>query len=94
MRLPFLLLTAFVASASMAQGPCDSVATRNAYQQQELLRQRLELDRMILDVEEGRAQVAKAHKEAEVLRHMMRGYIATIDSLHRENQRLQEAVKR
>lgn len=94
MRLLFFLLAAFAATASMAQGPCDSLAAASARQQLELTRHRLELDRMLLDVEEGRFQVAKARKEAEVLRGVMRGYISTIDSLQRENLRLQEAVKR
>jgi hypothetical protein len=94
MRLPFLLLTVFAAFAGLAQGPCDSLATISAHQQKELTRQRLELDRVILDVEEARFQVAKARKEAEVLRGIMLGHINTIDSLQRENMRLQEAVKR
>lgn len=94
MRLLLLLLTAFATTASMAQGPCDSLAATSARQQQELTRQRLELDRMLLDVEEGRYHVAKARKEAEVLRQVIKGYITTIDSLQRENLRLQEAVKR
>ena len=93
MRLPFLLLTAFAAFACLAQGPCDSLATISAHQQKELTRQRMELDRVILDVEVGRVQVAKARKEAEALRGIMLGYISTLDSLQRENMRLQEAVK-
>jgi hypothetical protein len=94
MRFPFLLLTAFAATVSMAQGPCDSLAAASARQQEELIRQRLQLDRMLMDMEEVRFQVAKARKEAEVLRQVMKGYIVTIDSLQRENRRLQEAVKR
>jgi hypothetical protein len=94
MRLPFLLLIVFASSGCLAQGPCDSLATISAHQQKELTRQRLELDRVILDVEEGRVQVAKARKEAEVLRGIMLGHISTIDSLQRENLRLREAVKR
>ena len=93
MRIPFLLLIFIASSGCLAQGPCDSLATISAHQQQELTRQRLELDRVIQDVEEGRAQVAKARKEAEALRGIMLGYISTIDSLQRGNMRLQEAVK-
>lgn len=92
MRLLWLLLIAFAAKASMAQGPCDSLAATSAHQQQELIRQRLELDRILLDVEEGRFHVAKARKEAEVLRQLMKGYIVTIDSLSRSNALLRQEL--
>ena len=92
MRLPFILLTVMVATASMAQGPCDALAAANARQQEELIRQRLELDRMLMDMEEVRFQVAKARKEAEVLQRVMKGYIVTIDPLSRSNAHLREEL--
>jgi predicted nucleic acid-binding Zn-ribbon protein len=69
----------------MAQSPCDSLAAKNEHIRQELIRQRLEMDHMIKQIDAGNYDLAKARKEAEVLRNIMKGYITTIDSLQQSN---------
>ena len=83
-----LLLTVFVSLGGvlcMAQSPCDSLATKNERIQQELIRQRLEMDYLIKQIDAGGYDLDKARKEAEVLRGIMKGYITTIDSLTKSN---------
>ena len=88
MRCLLPLLPAFIGYQCMAQSPCDSLAAKNASFHQELIRQRLELDGLIKRVDAGSYDLAKARKEAEVLRSIMKGYITTIDSLSKSNNDL------
>lgn len=81
MRALPTLLAVLSVYLSKAQHPCDSLAARNEQLRQDLIQQRKEMDALILRVEEGKATLAKASTEADVLRRIMLGYVDTIDSL-------------
>jgi DNA repair ATPase RecN len=77
----------------MAQSPCDSLAAKNEHIRQELIRQRLEMDYLIKQIDAGNYDLTKARKEAEVLRSIMKGYISTIDSLSKSNTEMSRELE-
>lgn len=66
----------------------DSLQTENDTIKQELELQKQKVQELIEKVKRGDYSLAKAKKEAETLRAIMKGYIAQIDSLNRANQEL------
>mgnify|MGYP000882874203 CR=1 FL=1 len=66
----------------------DSLQTENDTIKQELELQKQQVQELIEKVKRGNYSLAKAKKEAETLRSIMKGYIAQIDSLNRANQQL------
>ncbi|MBK7384157.1 MAG: hypothetical protein IPI81_12655 [Flavobacteriales bacterium] len=66
----------------------DSLQTENDTIRQELEFRRQEIQDLMAKVKSGSYSLAKARKEAETLRAIMKGYVATIDSLNQANQAL------
>jgi len=66
----------------------DSLQTENDTIRQELELQKQQIQELMDKVKSGNYSLAKAKKEAETLRSIMKNYIAQIDSLNRANQEL------
>ncbi|MDA0945924.1 MAG: hypothetical protein O2791_02655 [Bacteroidetes bacterium] len=63
----------------------DTLETENGMMLAELAAQQDRIDGLLTQVKNGRWELSKAQKEAETLRAIMKGYIATIDSLNQLN---------
>lgn len=66
----------------------DSLSTENDTLRHELEFQKQQVQELMEKVKNGNYSLAKAKKEAETLRAIMKNYIAQIDSLNRANQEL------
>ncbi|MEO8589633.1 MAG: hypothetical protein ABI432_09705 [Flavobacteriales bacterium] len=66
----------------------DTLKTENVQITTEMAAQKDQIEQLIKQVKSGNYSVAKAKKEAETLRRIMKGYVATIDSLNQANQLL------
>jgi hypothetical protein len=66
----------------------DTLKTENEQIMTEMDGQRAQISQLLDQVKRGNYDVAKARKEAETLRKIMKGYVATIDSLNQANQQL------
>jgi len=67
----------------------DTLETENEQITVELEAQKAQVERLLDQVKRGNYDLSKAKKEAETLRKIMKGYVATIDSLNQANQALQ-----
>lgn len=97
MRVLPALIAALSVLLAAAQQPCDSMA--NVMDQlldmydslaadrvraaTVMAEQRVRIDSLSAIAHRGNYAIAKAHKEAETLRRIMKGYITIIDSLHK-----------
>lgn len=63
----------------------DTLSTENALMLAEIADQRGQIDRLMTRVKNGNWELGKVKKEAETLRTIMKGYVATIDSLNQLN---------
>lgn len=63
----------------------DTLSTENALMLAEIADQRGHIDRLMTRVKNGNWELGKVKKEAETLRSIMKGYVATIDSLNQLN---------
>ena len=63
----------------------DTLSTENALMLAEIADQRGQIDRLVTRVKNGNWELGKIKKEAETLRSIMKGYVATIDSLNQLN---------
>lgn len=63
----------------------DTLSTENALMLAEIADQRGQIDRLMTRVKNGNWELGKIKKEAETLRAIMKGYVATIDSLNQLN---------
>ncbi len=63
----------------------DTLETENTMMLAELAAQQERIDGLLTKVKNGYWEVARLKKEAETLRSIMKGYIATIDSLNQMN---------
>tara|TARA_B110000008_G_C16940138_1_gene552115 strand:- start:176 stop:1048 length:873 start_codon:yes stop_codon:yes gene_type:complete len=63
----------------------DTLETENSMMLAELAAQQERIDGLITKVNNGYWEVARAKKESETLRSIMKGYIATIDSVNQLN---------
>lgn len=102
MRLLVLATAALLVTTGYSQTRCDSMATMleqtlnlldsMATEQGQFANivedQRSKIDSLATALRRGNYDLAKARKEAEVLRGIMKGYITTIDSLHRSDRAL------
>ena len=68
----------------------DTLQTENTMMVAELAAQRDRIDGLITQVKNGNWALSKAKKESETLRTIMKGYIATIDSVNQLNIALTE----
>tara|TARA_Y100000739_G_C20591316_1_gene458023 strand:- start:432 stop:1289 length:858 start_codon:yes stop_codon:yes gene_type:complete len=68
----------------------DTLQTENTMMLAEIAAQRDKVDDLITKVKNGNWALAKAKKESETLRTIMKGYIATIDSINQLNVALTE----
>ena len=68
----------------------DTLQTENTMMVAEIAAQRDKIDGLITKVKNGNWALAKAKKESETLRTIMKGYIATIDSINQLNIALTE----
>jgi FtsZ-binding cell division protein ZapB len=66
----------------------DTLKTENEQLTVEMEAQREKIESLLDQVKRGNYDMAKAKKEAETLRRIMKGYVATIDSLNTANQQL------
>jgi FtsZ-binding cell division protein ZapB len=66
----------------------DTLKTENEQLTVEMEAQREKIESLLDQVKRGNYDLAKAKKEAETLRKIMKGYVATIDSLNQANQML------
>ena len=66
----------------------DTLRTENQQLTVEMAAQREQIERLLDQVKRGNYDLAKAKKEAETLRKIMKGYVVTIDSLNQVNQAL------
>jgi hypothetical protein len=66
----------------------DTLKTDNEQLTVEMEAQRERIEGLLDQVKRGNYDLAKAKKEAETLRKIMKGYVATIDSLNQANQAL------
>ncbi len=66
----------------------DTLKTENEQLTVEMEAQREKIESLLDQVKRGNYDLAKAKKEAETLRRIMKGYVATIDSLNTANQQL------
>ena len=66
----------------------DTLETENSMMLAELAAQQERIDGLLTKVKNGYWEVARAKKEAETLRSIMKGYIGTIDSLNQLNTAL------
>jgi predicted nucleic acid-binding Zn-ribbon protein len=67
----------------------DTLKTENEQITVEMEAQKAQVERLLDQVKRGNYDLSKAKKEAETLRKIMKGYVATIDSLNQANQALQ-----
>ena len=63
----------------------DTLNTENALIIAEIADQRAQIDGLVQQVRNGNWSLSRAKKEAETLRKIMKGYVATIDSLNQLN---------
>ena len=63
----------------------DTLSTKNTLMLAEIADQRAQIQGLVTQVKNGNWSLAKAKKEAETLRTIMKGYVATIDSLNQLN---------
>ena len=68
----------------------DTLQTENSMMIAEIAAQRDRIDDLITQVKNGNWALSKAKKESETLRSIMKGYIATIDSVNQLNIALTE----
>lgn len=66
----------------------DTLKTENAQITTEMEAQKAQIEQLLEQVKNGNYSLAKAKKEAETLRRIMKGYVVTIDSLNQANQQL------
>lgn len=66
----------------------DQLETNNDQLRTEMDAQRQQIEDLLDQVKRGQYSLAKAQKEAETLRKIMKGYVATIDSLNQANLQL------
>ncbi len=66
----------------------DTLKTENEQITTEMEAQRAHIEELLDQVKRGNYDLSKAKKEAETLRRIMKGYVATIDSLNQANQLL------
>lgn len=66
----------------------DTLKTENEQITTEMAAQKDQIEQLLKQVKSGQYSLAKAKKEAETLRKIMQGYVATIDSLNQANQLL------
>lgn len=66
----------------------DTLQTDNSMLQAELDAQKMEIEDLLKKVKNSNYSVSKLRKEADTLREIMKGYVATIDSLNTLNQNL------
>lgn len=66
----------------------DSLQTENDTMRQEMELQKQQIEDLIAKVKSGNYSLAKARKEAETLRAIMKNYVQQIDSLNQANQAL------
>jgi cell division septum initiation protein DivIVA len=66
----------------------DTLKTENEQITVEMEAQKAQVERLLDQVKRGNYDLAKAKKEAETLRKIMKGYVVTIDSLNQANQAL------
>ena len=66
----------------------DTLSTENEQLTAEMAAQKQQIEDLMKKVQAGNYSLAKAKKEAETLRRIMQGYVATIDSLNQVNQAL------
>ena len=66
----------------------DSLQTENDTMKQEMELQKQHIEELIAKVKSGSYSLAKARKEAETLRGIMKNYVHQIDSLNQANQAL------
>lgn len=66
----------------------DTLQTENEQLTVEMEAQKEQIERLLTQVKSGNYNLAKAKKEAETLRKIMKGYVVTIDSLNQANQLL------
>ncbi len=102
MRLLVLATAALLVTTGYSQTRCDSMATMleqtlnlldsMATEQGQFANivedQRSKIDSLATALRRGNYDLAKARKEAEMLRGIMKGYVTTIDSLHRSDRAL------
>lgn len=67
----------------------DTLSTENEQIKAEMDAQKAQIEELMTKVKNGNYSLAKAKKEAETLRTIMKGYVATIDSLNQANLALQ-----
>ena len=63
----------------------DTLSTENALILAEIADQRTQIDKLVTQVKNGNWELGRVKKEAETLRFIMKGYVATIDSLNQLN---------
>ena len=63
----------------------DTLSTENALILAEIAEQRAHIDKLVTQVKNGNWELGRVKKEAETLRSIMKGYVATIDSLNQLN---------
>ena len=66
----------------------DTLTTENDQLRAEMDGQRQKIEDLLDQVKRGKGDIYKLKKEAETLRKIMKGYVATIDSLNQANQAL------
>ena len=66
----------------------DTLKTANNQLTTEMEAQKAQIEQLLTQVKNGNYSLSKAKKEAETLRRIMKGYVATIDSLNQANQLL------
>jgi septal ring factor EnvC (AmiA/AmiB activator) len=66
----------------------DTLKTENEQITVEMDAQKAQIEQLLDQVKRGNYDISKAKKEAETLRRIMKGYVATIDSLNQANQLL------
>ena len=66
----------------------DTLETENEQLTVEMDAQKQQIEGLLEQVKSGKYSLAKAQKEAETLRRIMKGYVATIDSLNQANMQL------
>ncbi len=66
----------------------DTLKTDNEQLTVEMEAQRAQIEDLLVQVKRGNYSLAKAKKEAETLRKIMKGYVVTIDSLNQANAAL------
>src|SRR5688572_9392282 len=66
----------------------DTLKTENEQITTEMEAQKAQIEQLLEQVKSGNYSLAKAKKEAETLRRIMKGYVVTIDSLNQANHLL------